>query len=151
MLCKVKILMLIIHLLWINCRCASRITDRHNMYSIACCMCSDRRGGRRYNFLLSKCKDTYIFHAVTLGMPTHRCDGALHVLQVFWRRGDDAAGGGEVTQQAAGAPSGVCTGHRKPHDSGSSLRTVVVLSCAKYAPLWIARKCDRYLCSRLCA
>lgn len=103
MLCKVKILMLIIHLLWINCRCASRITDRHNMYSIACCMCSDRRGGRRYNFLLSKCKDTYIFHAVTLGMPTHRCDGALHVLQVFWRRGDDAAGGGEVTQQAAGS------------------------------------------------
>ena len=30
-----------------------------------------------------------------------------------------------------GDPSGVCTGHRKPQDSGSSFRTVVVLSCAK--------------------
>lgn len=30
-----------------------------------------------------------------------------------------------------GAPSGVCTGQRKPHDSGLSLRTAVVLSCEK--------------------
>ena len=30
-----------------------------------------------------------------------------------------------------GEPSGVCTGHRKPHASGISLRTVVVRSSAK--------------------
>jgi hypothetical protein len=30
-----------------------------------------------------------------------------------------------------GDPSGVCTGHRNPQDSGSSLRTVVVRSSAK--------------------
>ena len=30
-----------------------------------------------------------------------------------------------------GEPSGVCTGHRNPQDSGSSLRTVVVRSSAK--------------------
>ena len=30
-----------------------------------------------------------------------------------------------------GEPSGVCTGHKKPQDSGSSLRTVVVRSSAK--------------------
>lgn len=39
-----------------------------------------------------------------------------------------------------GEPSGVCTGQRKPQDSGSSLRTVVVRSSAKYAPRWMDRK-----------
>mmetsp|Transcript_14172 Transcript_14172/g.38391 ORF Transcript_14172/g.38391 Transcript_14172/m.38391 type:complete len:235 (-) Transcript_14172:1625-2329(-) len=39
-----------------------------------------------------------------------------------------------------GAPSGVCTGHMKPHDSGRSLRTAVVRSCAKYAPRCTERK-----------
>mmetsp|Transcript_4662 Transcript_4662/g.13608 ORF Transcript_4662/g.13608 Transcript_4662/m.13608 type:complete len:279 (-) Transcript_4662:1789-2625(-) len=33
-----------------------------------------------------------------------------------------------------GEPSGVCTGQRKPHVSGSSLRTVVVFISAKYWP-----------------
>lgn len=42
-----------------------------------------------------------------------------------------------------GAPSGVCTGQRKPQDSGSSLRTVVVLILAKSAPLCTQRKWDR--------
>ena len=44
-----------------------------------------------------------------------------------------------------GEPSGVCTGQRKPQLSGSSLRTVVVRSCAKKAPRWIDRKCEMYL------
>lgn len=39
-----------------------------------------------------------------------------------------------------GSPSGVWTGHRKPQDSGSSLRTVVVLILAKAAPLCTQRK-----------
>jgi hypothetical protein len=33
-----------------------------------------------------------------------------------------------------GAPSGVCTGQTKPHDSGSSLRTVVVFMVVKNCP-----------------
>lgn len=44
-----------------------------------------------------------------------------------------------------GEPSGVCTGHKKPQASGISLRTVVVRSSAKYAPLWTDRKWDKYL------
>ncbi len=44
-----------------------------------------------------------------------------------------------------GPPSGVCTGQRKPHDSGSSFLTVVVFISAKYAPLWIDLKCDKNL------
>lgn len=64
-----------------------------------------------------------------------------------------ARGGRVTTRQAAvrwvssphGEPSGVCTGHMKPQDSGSSLRTAVVRSCAKYAPRCTERKCDRYL------
>ena len=44
-----------------------------------------------------------------------------------------------------GEPSGVCTGHKNPHASGISLRTVVVRSSAKYAPLWPDRKRDKYL------
>jgi hypothetical protein len=67
-----------------------------------------------------------------------------------------ARGGRVTTRQAAvrwvssphGEPSGVCTGHMKPQDSGSSLRTAVVRSCAKYAPLCTERKCDRYLQGR---
>eukprot|EP00968_Pinguiococcus_pyrenoidosus_P019711 scaffold2177_cov272-Pinguiococcus_pyrenoidosus.AAC.4 len=43
-----------------------------------------------------------------------------------------------------GVPSGVCTGHRKPHDSGSSLRTVVVFIVVKNCPRCTLRKCDRY-------
>lgn len=39
-----------------------------------------------------------------------------------------------------GDPSGVCTGHKNPQDSGSNLRTVVVRNSAKYAPLCIERK-----------
>lgn len=39
-----------------------------------------------------------------------------------------------------GEPSGVCTGHMKPQDSGSSLRTAVVRSVAKYAPRCTERK-----------
>ncbi len=62
-------------------------------------------------------------------------------------------GGAVTTRQAAvrcssrpqGEPSGVCTGHMKPQESGSSLRTAVVRSSAKYAPRWMQRKCDRYL------
>jgi len=62
-------------------------------------------------------------------------------------------GGAVATRQAAvrcssrphGEPSGVCTGHMKPQESGSSLRTAVVRSSAKYAPRWMQRKCDRYL------
>lgn len=42
-----------------------------------------------------------------------------------------------------GSPSGVWTGHRKPQDSGSSLRTEVVLILAKAAPLCTQRKCER--------
>ena len=64
-----------------------------------------------------------------------------------------SAAGAATTRQAEvmwfsspqGEPSGVCTGHRKPHDSGSSLRTVVVRSCAKYAPRCTDRKWDIYL------
>ena len=63
-----------------------------------------------------------------------------------WRRltirmEDAVLGGGglQITRQSAvkwfsrphGEPSGVCTGHRKPHDSGSSFRTVVVRIWAK--------------------
>lgn len=44
-----------------------------------------------------------------------------------------------------GPPSGVCTGQRKPHDSGSSFLTVVVFISAKYAPLWIDLKWDKNL------
>mmetsp|Transcript_110306 Transcript_110306/g.296035 ORF Transcript_110306/g.296035 Transcript_110306/m.296035 type:complete len:283 (-) Transcript_110306:318-1166(-) len=43
-----------------------------------------------------------------------------------------------------GVPSGVCTGHRKPHVSGSSLRTVVVFISVKYCPRWMAAKCELY-------
>ena len=43
-----------------------------------------------------------------------------------------------------GEPSGVCTGHKKPHESGSSLRTVVVRSWVKKAPRWMERKCEMY-------
>ncbi len=39
-----------------------------------------------------------------------------------------------------GEPSGVCTGHRNPQDSGRSFRTVVVLSCAKKLPRCTMRK-----------
>ncbi len=39
-----------------------------------------------------------------------------------------------------GAPSGVCTGQRKPQDSGSSFLTVVVFSWAKKLPRWTMRK-----------
>lgn len=39
-----------------------------------------------------------------------------------------------------GDPSGVCTGHMNPHDSGRSFLTAVVRSSAKYAPRWIDRK-----------
>jgi len=68
-----------------------------------------------------------------------------------------SAAGAATTRQAdvmwfsrpQGEPSGVCTGHRKPQDSGSSLRTVVVRSCAKYAPRCTDRKCDIYLHSRV--
>lgn len=42
-----------------------------------------------------------------------------------------------------GSPSGVSTGHRKPQDSGSSLRTVVVLIWENAAPLWMQRKWER--------
>ena len=49
-----------------------------------------------------------------------------------------------------GLPSGVWTGHRKPQDSGSSLRTVVVRSSAKYAPRWMERKWERYLGAGFC-
>jgi hypothetical protein len=44
-----------------------------------------------------------------------------------------------------GAPSGVCTGHVNPHDSGRSLRTVVVFISVKYWPRCIDLKCDKYL------
>ena len=62
-------------------------------------------------------------------------------------------GGDVATRQAAvrcssrphGEPSGVCTGHMKPQESGSSFRTAVVRSSWKYAPRWMQRKCDRYL------
>ena len=48
-------------------------------------------------------------------------------------------GGAAATRQAAvrcssrpqGEPSGVCTGHMKPQESGSSLRTAVVRSSWK--------------------
>lgn len=49
-----------------------------------------------------------------------------------------------------GEPSGVCTGHKKPQASGISLRTVVVRSSAKYAPLWTDRKWDKYLQTAHC-
>lgn len=42
-----------------------------------------------------------------------------------------------------GSPSGVCTGQRKPQDSGSSLRTVVVRILRKAAPLCTQRKWER--------
>ena len=53
-----------------------------------------------------------------------------------------SSGGAAATRHAAvrwhsnpqGAPSGVCTGHKKPQDSGSNFRTVVVGREAKYAP-----------------
>lgn len=44
-----------------------------------------------------------------------------------------------------GPPSGVCTGHKKPHTYGRSLRTVVVFIYAKYVPRWIDLKCDKNL------
>lgn len=42
-----------------------------------------------------------------------------------------------------GSPSGVSTGHRNPQDSGSSLRTVVVLIWANAEPLCMQRKWER--------
>ncbi len=42
----------------------------------------------------------------------------------------------KVVQQTTRRTSGVCTGHKKPHASGSSFRTEVVLSSAKKAPRW---------------
>lgn len=44
-----------------------------------------------------------------------------------------------------GAPSGVCTGPKKPQASGNSLRTDVVRICAKKAPRCTHRKWERYL------
>jgi len=44
-----------------------------------------------------------------------------------------------------GPPSGVCTGHTNPHDSGSNLRTVVVFISVKKAPRCNDLKCDKNL------
>lgn len=75
-----------------------------------------------------------------------------HVPRLQSRAGIDAVYTDRVTTshvavrwfiRPQGSPSGVCTGQRKPHDSGSSLRTVVVLILAKSAPLCTQRKCER--------
>jgi hypothetical protein len=76
-----------------------------------------------------KCKGRAL--TVAMAWTTSRLSGGLATtahMAVKWLR------------RPQGDPSGVCTGHRKPQDSGSSFRTVVVLSCAKYAPRWIALK-----------
>ena len=62
-----------------------------------------------------------------------------HTMEMAYCTSSGESGGRATTWQAAvkwlrrpqGDPSGVCTGHRKPQDSGSSLRTVVVRSWAK--------------------
>lgn len=42
-------------------------------------------------------------------------------------------------------PSGVCTGHINPHESGNNFLTDVVFISTKYAPLWIDLKWDQNL------
>ena len=87
---------------------------------------------------------------------TSNTPALARVLQIaatsFSEESSSSPPGGIDTRHAAarcmrrphGDPSGVCTGHRNPQLSGKSLRTVVVLSSAKYAPRCTERKCETY-------